>query len=105
MSLTTNIERCVFRQQNLLPSICIGYNNEFQVKGRHQYFGEVPGEIQTDNRYKCNDSLQPVRNSLEQSLNIYFLLLEKPLANFNPISLCHVSVPLAFFSSFRRILE
>jgi hypothetical protein len=105
MSLTTNIPRCVFRQENLLPSICVGYNNEFQVKGCNQYLGEVPGEIQTDNRYKCNDSLQPVRNSLEQSLNIYLPVLENPLANFDTITLCHVFITLIFFSSFRRILE
>jgi hypothetical protein len=105
MSVTTNIPRCVFCQENLFPSICVGYNNEFQVKVCNQYLGEVPGEIQTDNRYKCNDSLQPVRNSLQQSLNIYLLVLENPLANFDPITLRRVFIPLVFFRSFRRILE
>jgi hypothetical protein len=43
MPLTTNIPRCASRQENLLPSICVGYNNEFQVKECNQYLGEMPG--------------------------------------------------------------
>ena len=105
MSLTTNMPRCVFRQENLLPSICVGYNNEFQVKVCNQYLGVVPGEIQTDSRYKCNDFLQPVRNWLEKSQNIYLLVLENPLANLEPITLCRVFIPFEFSNSFRRILE
>jgi hypothetical protein len=48
MSLTTHIARCVYRLKNILPSIFVGYNNEFQVKVCNQYLGEVPGKIQTD---------------------------------------------------------
>jgi len=105
LSLTTSMPRCVFRQENLLPSICVGYNNEFQVKVCNQYLGVVPGEIQTNSRYKCNDSLQPVRKWLEKSQNIYFLVLENPLASLEPITLCRVFIPFVFFSSLRRILE
>jgi hypothetical protein len=105
LTTTTNTPRCVFRQENFLPFICVGYNNEFQVKGCNQYLGFVPGEIQTDSQYKCNDFLQPVRNWLEKSLNIYLLVLENPLANSDPITPCRVFILFVFFSTFRRILE